>query len=254
MKRHLQFAAGNNFKFCCFFKINKYGMVFHMNRLLADDSHEISYLIFFQKLGKMSQNLSSAAIVIGVLTVFVNSWNFKQLVSYLTSLHTFKYYPFFRGKLGPKTFSFRGPAQNLGALGYWAPVSLFPCATQSVQSTPADNTWKRVWQYIEKEKTRLHCFLYKCRRAKIFYCASRESNPGCWIYRQTLYHVAVIDCFYRKAVEVYYIYLDPVTFNPSNLKFVPEFLGTGITWNETNGDIYAQNGHRMGYLRWAPLF
>ena len=35
--------------------------------------------------------------------------------------------PFFRGKLGPLTFSFRGPAQNLGALGYWAPVSLFPC-------------------------------------------------------------------------------------------------------------------------------
>ena len=33
---------------------------------------------------------------------------------------------FFRGKMGPLTFSFRGPAQNLGALGYWAPVSLFP--------------------------------------------------------------------------------------------------------------------------------
>ena len=50
-------------------------MVFHENRLLADDSHEISYLIFFRKLhvGKMSQNLSFAAIVIGILTVFVNS-------------------------------------------------------------------------------------------------------------------------------------------------------------------------------------
>ena len=31
--------------------------------------HEISYLIFFEKLGKMSQNLSSAAAVIGALRV-----------------------------------------------------------------------------------------------------------------------------------------------------------------------------------------
>ena len=44
-------------------------MIFHENRLLADDSHEISYLIFFKKLGKMPQNLSSAAVVIGALRV-----------------------------------------------------------------------------------------------------------------------------------------------------------------------------------------
>ena len=44
-------------------------MVFNENRLLADDSHEISYLIFFRKLGKISQNLSSAAVVIGALRV-----------------------------------------------------------------------------------------------------------------------------------------------------------------------------------------
>ena len=37
--------------------------------MLADDSHEISYLIFFRKLRKMSQNLSSAAVVIGALRV-----------------------------------------------------------------------------------------------------------------------------------------------------------------------------------------
>ena len=40
---------------------------------------------------------------------------------------------------------------------------------------------------------------------KYFTCRSRESNPGFWIYRQTLYHVAVKAGFYRKAVEVYYI-------------------------------------------------
>ena len=46
-------------------------MIFHENHLLADNSHEISYPIFCQKLGKMSQNLSSAAVVIGTLRVNV---------------------------------------------------------------------------------------------------------------------------------------------------------------------------------------
>ena len=45
-------------------------MIFHENRLLADDSHEISCLIFFEK---MLQNLSSAAVVIGALRVMPNS-------------------------------------------------------------------------------------------------------------------------------------------------------------------------------------
>ena len=40
-------------------------MIFHENRLLADDSHEI-YLIFFQKLRKMSQNWLSAAVMIAL--------------------------------------------------------------------------------------------------------------------------------------------------------------------------------------------
>ena len=44
-------------------------MIFHENRLLADDSHVISYLIFCRKLGKMSQDVSSAAVVIGALRV-----------------------------------------------------------------------------------------------------------------------------------------------------------------------------------------
>ena len=47
-------------------------MIFHENRLLADDSHEISYLIFFRKLGKRSKNLSSVAVVIGPLRVKFN--------------------------------------------------------------------------------------------------------------------------------------------------------------------------------------
>ena len=44
-------------------------MIFHENRLLAGDSHEISYLIFFRKFGKMLKNLSSAAVVIGAIRV-----------------------------------------------------------------------------------------------------------------------------------------------------------------------------------------
>ena len=45
-------------------------MIFHENRLLADDSHEISHLnFFFRKLEKMSQNLSSAAVAIGAIRV-----------------------------------------------------------------------------------------------------------------------------------------------------------------------------------------
>ena len=43
-------------------------MIFHENRLPADDSHEISYLIFFGN-WEMLQNLSSAAVVIGALRV-----------------------------------------------------------------------------------------------------------------------------------------------------------------------------------------
>ena len=51
-------------------------MIFDENCLLADNSHEISYLIFFRKLRKMSQSLSSAAVVIGALRVNLTSVQF----------------------------------------------------------------------------------------------------------------------------------------------------------------------------------
>ena len=44
-------------------------MIFHENGLLADHSHEISYLNFIRKLGSLSQKLSSAAVVIGAFRV-----------------------------------------------------------------------------------------------------------------------------------------------------------------------------------------
>ena len=43
-------------------------MIFNENRLPADDSHEISYLIF-SKIGKDVNKLSSAAVMIGTLRV-----------------------------------------------------------------------------------------------------------------------------------------------------------------------------------------
>ena len=48
-------------------------MIFHEIRLLADNSHEKSNLIFCCKLGKMSQNLSSAAVMIGTLRGVMSS-------------------------------------------------------------------------------------------------------------------------------------------------------------------------------------
>ena len=39
-------CSRRQFQICCFFKNNKKGMIYYENRLLADDSHEISYLIF----------------------------------------------------------------------------------------------------------------------------------------------------------------------------------------------------------------
>ena len=43
-------------------------------------------------------------------------------------------------------------------ISIWLLVGFHP-ATRSVQSTPADNTRKRVWQYIEKEKERKRTLL-----------------------------------------------------------------------------------------------
>ena len=42
-------------------------MIFNKNRLLAEDSHEISHLIFFENYERRMQNLSSATVVNGVL-------------------------------------------------------------------------------------------------------------------------------------------------------------------------------------------
>ena len=40
-------------------------MIFNENHLLTDNFHEILCLIFLEKIGKLLENLSSAAVVIG---------------------------------------------------------------------------------------------------------------------------------------------------------------------------------------------
>ena len=56
----------------------------HENRLPADDSHEIlSLFFFFFKLGKMLENLLSAAVVIGTLRVKVSFFLFIKGLRYL---------------------------------------------------------------------------------------------------------------------------------------------------------------------------
>ena len=47
-------------------------MIFHDNRLLADDSHEISCVFFFQ-------NLPAAAVVIGALRVKIDNGKCSQI-------------------------------------------------------------------------------------------------------------------------------------------------------------------------------
>ena len=68
-------------------------MIFHENRLLADDSHEISYLIFL-KIGKDVAKLSSAAVVIGALRVNnphpATIFCLENVVSFVRPLHIFK--------------------------------------------------------------------------------------------------------------------------------------------------------------------
>ena len=70
-------------KKCCFFKNNKKD-IFHENSLLADDL--IKYLLFFRKLGKMSQNLSPAAVVIGPLSVNSDMAMSSKTVTLLSNL------------------------------------------------------------------------------------------------------------------------------------------------------------------------
>ena len=73
-------------------------MIFHENCLLVDDSHEISYLIIFRKLGKMQQNSSLAAVEIGASRVkyhFHVLLNFRDICYHFIVYILFNQYCFF---------------------------------------------------------------------------------------------------------------------------------------------------------------
>ena len=52
-------------------------MIFHENCLLADDSHEISYLISFKNWGRCSK--ICRAVVISALRVQFSFWKFSEI-------------------------------------------------------------------------------------------------------------------------------------------------------------------------------
>ena len=69
-------------------------------------------------------------------------------------------------------------------------------AKRAVQASCVDLLQSPVWRHF--------------RRSKYFTCTSRESNPGCWVYRQTLYHVAVKAGCENDVVEC--LPVDPATW------------------------------------------
>ena len=73
---------------------------------------------------------------------------------------------------------------------------------------------------------------------EIIFFPNRGSNPVRWTQSPTLYHVAIKPaCTARQYKCV--IYLFPVTFSPSNLKFVPEFLGVRESCEMRLKEFYA---------------
>ena len=81
---------------------------------------------------------------------------------------------------------------------------------------------------------------------KTLFCY-RMSNPGCQFDRSTLDWVTIKALLYRKAVQVYHIPI-PGDILPSNLKFVPEFLGVRESHEMRLKEFYAH----VGYLQLAP--
>ena len=89
-------------------------MIFHENRLLADDSHVISCL---GKLIKMTQKLSSAAAVIGALTV--NPFPPNHHVCIIAGSHIYRWSVMYIEVTSTPTPHLQ---VFLGGGGFWLPV------------------------------------------------------------------------------------------------------------------------------------
>ena len=74
--------------------------------------------------------------------------------------------------------------KNPRVIWIWLLVGFHP-ATRIVQSTPADNTRKRVWQYIEKERKKLTLY------TRLFVCNLLYA-PVCTSSRGSLFLIYII--------------------------------------------------------------
>ena len=77
-------------------RLLKQVLIFHVNRLLADDSHEISRLVFFEKLKKKYFQMSAAAVVIGALRVNIKFRNTGTLNIFEKKITIWKVFIIFR--------------------------------------------------------------------------------------------------------------------------------------------------------------
>ena len=75
-------------------------------------------------------------------------------------------------------------------------------------------------------------------KIEITFFPDRGSNPARLTQSPTLYHAAIKAGLYRKAVQVV-IYPYPVTFSPTNLNFVSEFLGVRESYEMRFKEFYA---------------
>ena len=85
-----------------------------------------------------------------------------------------------------------------------------------------------------------------CRRVKIFYLSQPGIEPRSLDLQTNTHHIFVKASFYHKAVEVCYIIPKPCDIHPNSST---NFLVQESCGHESNRDVYAQNGHRVGYLR-----
>ena len=68
--------------------------------------------------------------------------------------------------------------KNPTVISIWLLVGFHP-ANRSVQTTPADNTRKRVWQYIEKERMQMNTAIYEVlEKTDVSWCCFKCGIPN----------------------------------------------------------------------------
>ena len=119
-------------------------------------------------------------------------------------------------------------------ISIWLLVGFHP-ATRNVQSTPADNTWKRVWQYIEKErKTTIRMCIFTVwpefsqttkQNVEYFLCLSAALPIKilrtckliwvCWVHSLLVLSVSYIISSYKGTLILFILMQPPFKFRNS---------------------------------------